>query len=174
MRGDEPLVMLIESSAILVELSGELAPGATATDLVLTITEMLRKVGVVNKFVEFAGDGLASVALADRATIANMAPEYGATTGIFPIDEETLNYLRLTGRSDDQIAVALRHRFAYDRVMTDDLQKLLEAAKAANPTPEHRELQRRSFVYGNTHFENELITREMVDREAESLAKDEK
>lgn len=58
--------------------------------------------------------------------------------------------------------------------MTDDLQKLLEAAKAANPTPEHRELQRRSFVYGNTHFENELITREMVDREAESLAKDEK
>ena len=79
--------------------------GATATDLVLTVTQMLRKHGVVGKFVEFFGDGLDHLPLADRATIANMAPEYGATCGIFPVDEESLNYLRLSGRSEDQIAL---------------------------------------------------------------------
>ena len=79
--------------------------GATATDLVLTVTQMLRKKGVVGKFVEFYGDGLAQLPLADRATIANMAPEYGATCGIFPIDAETLRYLRFTGRSDAQLAL---------------------------------------------------------------------
>ena len=79
-------------------LSGELVEGATATDLVLTVTEILRKKGVVGKFVEFCGRGLSSLSLADRATIANMAPEYGATVGFFPVDEETLNYLRFTGR----------------------------------------------------------------------------
>jgi aconitate hydratase len=83
-----------------VRLHGALPRGSTATDLVLVISEMLRAHGVVGKFVEFYGDGLASLALADRATLANMAPEYGATTGIFPIDEETLAYLRLTGRDD--------------------------------------------------------------------------
>ncbi|MBI4411305.1 MAG: aconitate hydratase AcnA [Deltaproteobacteria bacterium] len=85
------------------KLTGTLAEGATATDLVLTVTQMLRKKGVVGKFVEFFGDGLNRLSLADRATIANMAPEYGATCGIFPIDEETLNYLRLTGRKKEQI-----------------------------------------------------------------------
>ena len=79
--------------------------GATATDLVLTVTEMLRKTGVVGKFVEFFGPGLPSLPLADRATIANMAPEYGATCGIFPVDETTLNYLRTTGRKAEQIAL---------------------------------------------------------------------
>ncbi|MFI7967099.1 aconitase family protein, partial [Acinetobacter baumannii] len=79
--------------------------GITATDLVLTITQMLRQKGVVGKFVEFYGDGLADLPLADRATIANMAPEYGATCGFFPIDEVTLGYLKLTGRQSDRIAL---------------------------------------------------------------------
>ena len=86
-------------------LSGELPEGATATDLVLTVVEILRKHGVVGKFVEFYGPGLDHLPLADRATLANMAPEYGATCGIFPIDDETLNYLRLSGRSEEQIAL---------------------------------------------------------------------
>src|SRR5262249_50811505 len=77
--------------------------GATATDLVLTVTQMLRQKGVVGKFVEFYGPGLAELALADRATIANMAPEYGATCGIFPVDAETLRYLNMSGRSSSQI-----------------------------------------------------------------------
>jgi len=88
-----------------VKLSGRLREGATATDLVLTITEMLRKHGVVGKFVEYYGPGLQDLPLADRATIANMGPEYGATCGIFPIDKESLRYLKLTGRSDEQIAL---------------------------------------------------------------------
>jgi len=87
------------------KLTGTLAEGATATDLVLTVVEILRQHGVVGKFVEFFGDGLDHLPLADRATLANMAPEYGATCGIFPIDDETLNYLRLSGRDEDQIAL---------------------------------------------------------------------
>ncbi|MEJ8568343.1 aconitate hydratase AcnA [Elongatibacter sediminis] len=86
-------------------LTGQLPEGATATDLVLTVTQMLREHGVVGKFVEFFGDGLDHLPLADRATIANMAPEYGATCGIFPIDEESLRYLRLSGRSEEQVAL---------------------------------------------------------------------
>ena len=88
-----------------VKLTGRLREGATATDFVLTVTEMLRKHGVVGKFVEYFGPGLKDLSLADRATVANMAPEYGATCGIFPIDKETLRYLRLTGRTDEQIAL---------------------------------------------------------------------
>jgi aconitate hydratase len=87
------------------KLTGELPDGSTATDLVLTITEMLRKHGVVGKFVEFYGEGVAAVPLANRATIGNMSPEYGSTCAIFPIDDETLRYLRFTGRKDDQIAL---------------------------------------------------------------------
>jgi aconitate hydratase len=87
------------------QLSGKLPEGSTATDLVLTVTEMLRKRGVVGKFVEFFGPGMAGLSVADRATIANMAPEYGATCGIFPIDQRTLEYLRLSGRSDEQVAL---------------------------------------------------------------------
>ena len=86
-----------------VRLHGELPRGSTATDLVLVISQMLRKHGVVGAFVEFAGDGLASLALADRATISNMSPEYGATTALFPVDDETLAYLRLTGRDEDLV-----------------------------------------------------------------------
>ncbi|HEY7884358.1 MAG TPA: aconitate hydratase AcnA, partial [Cellvibrionaceae bacterium] len=98
----QPITMLIPE-VVGFELKGELPPSATATDLVLTVTQMLRERGVVGKFVEFFGPGLARLPLADRATIANMAPEYGATCGIFPIDNETLRYLRLTGREDDQV-----------------------------------------------------------------------
>lgn len=98
----QPLTMLIPQ-VVGFELKGALPEGSTATDLVLVIVEMLRKHGVVGKFVEFYGSGLDHLPLADRATIANMAPEYGATCGIFPIDIETLNYLRLSGRSDEQV-----------------------------------------------------------------------
>ena len=100
----QPSSMLIPE-VIGVRVSGKLAEGATATDLVLTVTETLRKRGVVEKFVEFFGPGLANLSASDRNTIANMSPEYGATCGIFPIDEETLSYLRLTGRAEEQIAV---------------------------------------------------------------------
>src|SRR5271165_1370957 len=100
----QPVSMLIPL-VVGVKLTGRLHEGATATDLVLTIVEMLRKHGVVGKFVEYFGPGLQDLPLADRATIANMAPEYGATCGIFPIDKESVRYLKLTGRSDEQIAL---------------------------------------------------------------------
>jgi aconitate hydratase len=100
----QPVSMLIPL-VVGVKLTGRLREGATATDLVLTITEILRKHGVVGKFVEYFGPGLRDLPLADRATIGNMSPEYGATCGIFPIDVETLRYLRLSGRSDEQIAL---------------------------------------------------------------------
>src|SRR5579863_9435982 len=98
----QPVTMLIPQ-VIGFRFDGRLQPGATATDLVLTVTEMLRKKGVVDKFVEFHGDGLANLPLADRATIANMAPEYGSTCGIFPIDTETVRYLELSGRTRERI-----------------------------------------------------------------------
>ena len=100
----QPVSMLIPD-VVGFKLSGKLREGITATDLVLTVTQMLRKLGVVGKFVEFYGDGLDSLPLADRATIANMAPEYGATCGFFPIDDITLSYMRLSGRSDEQVAL---------------------------------------------------------------------
>ena len=100
----QPVSMLIPN-VVGFKLVNALPEGATATDLVLTVTEMLRKRGVVGKFVEFYGPGLASLPLADRATIANMAPEYGATCGIFPVDAETLRYLRVSGRSEEQVAL---------------------------------------------------------------------
>jgi len=98
----QPVSMLLPQ-VVGFKLSGKLKEGATATDLVLTVTEMLRKLGVVGKFVEFYGAGISELSLADRATIGNMAPEYGATCGIFPVDAETLRYLRLTGRPENQI-----------------------------------------------------------------------
>lgn len=104
----QPVTMLIPE-VVGFRLQGQLPEGATATDLVLTVTEQLRKHGVVGKFVEFFGPGLAHLSLADRATIANMAPEYGATCGIFPVDEETVKYLRLTGRSEEQLKLVERY-----------------------------------------------------------------
>jgi aconitate hydratase len=104
----QPVAMLLPE-VIGLELRGKLKPGVTATDLVLTVTQMLRKKGVVGKFVEFCGAGLPELSLADRATIANMAPEYGATIGFFPVDDKTLEYLRLTGRSEEQVALVERY-----------------------------------------------------------------
>jgi len=102
------------------KLTGKLPEGATATDLVLTIVEMLRNLGVVGKFVEFFGDGLSTLPLADRATIANMAPEYGATCGIFPIDNESLRYLTLSGRSDEQVELVEAYMKAQGMFHTAD------------------------------------------------------
>jgi aconitate hydratase len=108
----QPIYMLMPQ-VIGFKLTGWLPEGATATDLVLTVTQMLRKKGVVDKFVEFYGDGCGALTLADRATIANMAPEYGATMGFFPVDEETLNYLRRTGR--DEALVQLVERYTKEQ-----------------------------------------------------------
>jgi aconitate hydratase len=102
------------------KLTGELPEGATATDLVLTVVQMLRELGVVGKFVEFFGQGLSALPLADRATLANMAPEYGATCGIFPIDEESLNYMRLSGRSKEQVALVEAYTRAQGMFHTAD------------------------------------------------------
>jgi len=114
----QPVSMLIPE-VIGFKLHGKLPAGATATDLVLTCTEMLRKKKVVGKFVEFYGPGLSSLALADRATIANMAPEYGATMGFFPVDDETLKYLCLSGRSDEQVALVEAYCKAQGLFRTD-------------------------------------------------------
>ncbi|MBL0170128.1 MAG: aconitate hydratase AcnA [Gemmatimonadaceae bacterium] len=114
----QPVSMLIPD-VIGFRLHGKLPAGATATDLVLTCTEMLRKKKVVGKFVEFYGPGLSSLALADRATIANMAPEYGATMGFFPVDAETLKYLHLSGRSDEQVALVEAYCKAQGLFRTD-------------------------------------------------------
>ena len=124
----QPISMLIPE-VVGFKLTGALKEGVTATDLVLTVTQMLRKKGVVNKFVEFYGDGLNHLPLADRATIGNMAPEYGATCGFFPVDDETLRYLRISGRDEDRIALVEAYAKAngfwrgagYDPVYTDTL-----------------------------------------------------
>jgi len=132
-----------------VRLSGELPRGSTATDLVLVVTEMLRRFGVVGAFVEFAGDGLAGLTLADRATISNMSPEFGATATLFPIDDETLAYLRLTGRSADRIALVERYAKeqglwrlpgagpAFDALLTLDL-STVEPSVAGPRRPQDR------------------------------------
>ncbi len=104
----QPMAMLIPE-VVGFELTGSLPPGATATDLVLMVTQQLRKKGVVDKFVEFYGAGIKALSLPDRATIANMAPEYGATMGFFPVDDETLNYLRFTGRPEDHVKLVERY-----------------------------------------------------------------
>src|SRR4051812_29735781 len=119
----QPVSMLLPQ-VVGFKLKGQLREGSTATDLVLTVTEMLRKTGVVGKFVEFFGPGLASLPLADRATIANMAPEYGATCGIFPVDETTLGYLRTTGRSAARVALVTAYAKA---------QGLFRTAKSPDP-----------------------------------------
>ena len=115
----QPIYMLMPE-VIGFELTGKLPSGATATDLVLTITERLRQEGVVGKFVEFYGSGVSQMSLADRATIANMAPEYGATMGFFPVDGETLNYLRRTGRSEADVQLVERYTKEQGLFRTDD------------------------------------------------------
>ena len=139
----QPVSMLIPE-VIGFKLNGNLKEGITATDLVLTITQMLRQRGVVGKFVEFYGPGLADLPLADRATIANMAPEYGATCGFFPVDEKTIDYLRLSGRDDDTIELVKaytqaqglwRDRDAADPVFTDSLSLDLDQVEASLAGP---------------------------------------
>ncbi|MCC7024398.1 MAG: aconitate hydratase AcnA, partial [Thermomicrobiales bacterium] len=115
----QPLYLL-EPEVVGVRLVGALPQGSTATDLVLAVTEMLRKLGVVGRFVEFCGAGLSNLPLPDRATIANMAPEYGATAALFPIDDETLEYLKLTGRSDERIALVEQYAKAQCLFRTDE------------------------------------------------------
>jgi aconitate hydratase len=115
----QPLYLL-EPEVVGVRLIGSLPEGSTATDLVLAVTEMLRKLGVVGRFVEFCGAGLSSLSLPDRATIANMAPEYGATAALFPIDTETLAYLRLTGRTEERIALVEAYAKAQRLFRTDE------------------------------------------------------
>lgn len=144
----QPISMLIPE-VIGFKLTGKLNEGITATDLVLTITQMLRQKGVVGKFVEFYGDGLADLPLADRATIANMAPEYGATCGFFPIDDITLGYLRLTGRQPERIALVEAYSKAQglwrnpgdEPVFTDTLEldmSTVEASLAGPKRPQDR------------------------------------
>jgi aconitate hydratase len=126
----QPVSMLVPQ-VVGYKLTGKLKEGTTATDLVLTVTEALRKLGVVGKFVEFYGEGIAGLPLADRATIANMAPEYGATCGIFPVDHETLNYLRLTGRSEAQIALVEAYMRAQGLFHTPDAPEAVYSATLA-------------------------------------------
>jgi len=145
----QPVSMLIPE-VIGFKLTGTLKEGTTATDLVLTVTQMLRKKGVVNKFVEFFGPGLDNLSLADRATIANMAPEYGATCGIFPIDAETINYLKLSGRDEKRIALVEAYAKAQgmwrdkdyaDPVFTDTLEldmSTVEPSLAGPKRPQDR------------------------------------
>ncbi|MBX3084977.1 MAG: aconitate hydratase AcnA [Anaerolineae bacterium] len=113
-------VTILTPEVIGVKLIGKLPEGATATDLALTVTQMLRKRGVVEKIVEFFGPGLSHIALTDRATIANMSPEYGATMGFFPVDAETLNYLRRTGRTDEEVTLVERYTKLQGLFRTDD------------------------------------------------------
>src|SRR6185437_3122284 len=126
----QPISMLIPE-VIGFKFTGKLPEGTTATDLVLHVTEMLRKKGVVGKFVEFYGAGLSNLSLEDKATIANMAPEYGATCGFFPIDAETISYLKETGRTDERVALVeayakaqgmFREDSSPDPVFTDTLE----------------------------------------------------
>ncbi|SHN25999.1 aconitase [Pseudomonas asturiensis] len=144
----QPVSMLIPE-VIGFKLTGKLKEGITATDLVLTVTQMLRKKGVVGKFVEFFGDGLADLPLADRATIANMAPEYGATCGFFPVDDVTLDYLRLSGRPDETVklveayckAQGLWRLAGQEPVFTDSLEldmNTVEASLAGPKRPQDR------------------------------------
>ena len=139
----QPVSMLIPE-VVGFKLTGKLKEGMTATDLVLMVVEMLRKKGVVGKFVEFYGDGLDNLTLADRATIANMAPEYGATCGIFPVDEETLNYLKFSGRDDAQVALVKayaqaqgmwREKGAVEPVFTDTLELDLNSVEPSLAGP---------------------------------------
>jgi len=161
-----------------VRLEGELPEGATATDLVLTITEMLRKHGVVGKFVEYFGPGLSGLSIPDRATIANMAPEYGATVGFFPIDSETLEYLRMTGRPDNHVEIVEKYAqlqgLFYDENMTPEYSEVLrlrmddvEPSIAGPANPEDRiplrEAKRRFLKIMEEYFRRNGVQAEVVD-----------
>ena len=159
----QPISMVLPE-VIGFELKGKLSEGVTATDLVLTVTEMLRKKGVVGKFVEFYGNGVQHLTLADRATIANMAPEYGATCGIFPIDQETINYLRFTGRDEKRIdlveAYAKAQGMWHDEdspaaVYTDTLSLEMSTVEASLAGPK-RPQDRIALKSAKTQFNTDL------------------
>jgi aconitate hydratase len=161
----QPQSMLVPE-VIGFKLTGRLKEGVTATDLVLTVTQMLRKKGVVNKFVEFYGPGLDAMTLADRATIANMGPEYGATCGFFPVDDETLRYLRMSGRTEDRIALVeayakaqglFRAKGAADPEFTDTLSLELGDVVPSLAGPKRPE-GRVSLESVKIGFENALAT----------------
>ena len=137
----QPITMLIPQ-VVGFRLTGKLPAGATATDLVLTVTQMLRKKGVVGKFVEFFGPGICGLSLPDRATIANMAPEYGATIGFFPVDEETLAYLRFTGRPATQVALVEAYCKAQGLFHTADAPEPV-FSRHARAGPRHRRAEPR-------------------------------
>ena len=163
----QPVSMLIPE-VIGFKLTGKLREGATATDLVLTVTQMLRAKGVVGKFVEFYGDGLDGMTLADRATISNMAPEYGATCGFFPIDEETLNYLQFTGRDEARVALVEAYAKAQgmwrdadtpDPIFTDTLEldiSTVEPSLAGPKRPQDRVLLSEAASVFASHLDTEL------------------
>src|SRR5579871_6003912 len=161
----QPISMLIPE-VIGVRLTGRLQPGVTATDLVLTITQMLRKKGVVGKFVEFCGPGLDQMTIEDRATIANMAPEYGATCGFFPVDSETLRYLKSTGRKSAQIALVekyaraqglFRHARSPEPVFTDKVALDLATVEPSLAGP-RRPQDRVPLAQAASSFDSELRT----------------
>ncbi|MDE2029334.1 MAG: aconitate hydratase AcnA, partial [Alphaproteobacteria bacterium] len=173
----QPVSMLIPE-VVGFKLTGKLPEGATATDLVLTVTQMLRKKGVVGKFVEFYGSGLNTMPLADRATIANMAPEYGATCGIFPIDAETINYLKFTGRDPERVALVeayakaqgmWRDETSPDPVFTDALSLDLSTVKPSLAGPK-RPQDRVELGSVATEFEKELSASFKVTPETRKIS----
>ena len=170
----QPVSMLIPE-VIGFRLTGQMKEGTTATDLVLTVTQMLRKKGVVNKFVEFFGPGLNHLALADRATIANMAPEYGATCGFFPIDSETINYLRFTGRDEARVQMVeayakvqgmWRDETSPDPVFTDTLELDLNTIEPSMAGPKRP--QDRVALSGAAAGFNDTLKKEMGAEKAEA------
>ncbi|NKD55769.1 MULTISPECIES: aconitate hydratase AcnA [unclassified Haematospirillum] len=171
----QPVSMLIPE-VVGFKLTGKLREGMTATDLVLTVTQMLRKKGVVGKFVEFYGSGLDNLSLADRATIGNMAPEYGATCGIFPVDEETLNYLRLTGRPESQIELVKLYAMEqgmwrtpnWDPVFTDTLELDMNTVEASLAGPKRP--QDRVALSGAAKALKEVLTAEGITDHGKGFA----
>ncbi len=178
----QPISMLIPE-VVGFRLTGKLKEGTTATDLVLTVTEMLRKKGVVGKFVEFFGPGLDNLPLTDRATISNMAPEYGATCGIFPIDQETLNYLTFTGRDAEQVELVKAYAQAQgfwrdaltpDADYTDTLEldmSTVEPSLAGPKRPQDRiPLSKAAAAFGESYPDLDMITRVPVAGRDHGLA----
>jgi len=178
----QPVTMLIPE-VVGFKLTGKLKEGTTATDLVLTVTEMLRKKGVVGKFVEFYGNGLDQMSLADQATIANMAPEYGATCGFFPISAETIKYLKLSGRSDDRIALVEDYAKAQglwrdantpEPVFTDTLEldvSTVEPSLAGPKRPQDRVLLSNAAAEFLDHLKSTYNKGDELDRKADVKGK---
>lgn len=171
----QPISMVVPE-VIGFKLTGKLNEGITATDLVLTVTEMLRKKGVVGKFVEFYGSGLSGMPLEDRATIANMAPEYGATCGFFPVDKETIAYLKATGRSDEQIALTeaysksqglWRDDNSVDPIFTDTLELDMTSVEPSIAGPK-RPQDRVTLRNAASEFENALTTSFKKEKSADT------